>query len=111
MTEFSNSGGVLGRSIHDAPERSRREIENERIEMIMASVSKSDLETALIILLSGIRDAEGELSALDSRLRHVASRSILNSIDNASSALVEEGIDRIVDLLGSDVVDILESGA
>jgi hypothetical protein len=110
MSEFSNAGGVLGRSIHDAPERSQSEIEDERVEKIMAAVSKSELEAALVILLLGIRDAEAELSSLNSRLRYVASGSILNSIDNASSALIEEGIDRVVDLLGSDVVDILEGG-
>ena len=108
MSEFSNAGGVFGRSILDAPERSKREIADERVERIMAAVSKSDLEAALIILLLGIRDAEAELSALDSRLRQVASGSILNAIDNASVALIEEGIDRVVDLLGSEVVDILE---
>jgi hypothetical protein len=111
MSEFSNAGGVLGRSIHDAPERSQSEIEDERVERIMDAVSKSDLEAALIILLLGIRDAEAELSALEHRLRYVASGSILNSIDNASSALIEEGIDRVVDLLGDEVVDLLEAGA
>ena len=108
MSEYTNAGGVLGRSIHDALERSKREIEDERVERVMAAVSKSELEAALTILLVGIRDAEAELSALDSQLRHVANSSILNSIDNASSALIEDGIDWVIDLLGSEVVDILE---
>jgi hypothetical protein len=110
MTEYSNAGGALGRSIHDALERSRREIADERVERIMAAISKSELEAALVILLLGIRDAEAELSALEYRLRHVANGTILNSIDNASSALIEDGIDRVVDLLGDEVVAILEGG-
>lgn len=110
MSEYTSMGGVLGRSIHDAPERSQSEIEDERVQRIMAAISKSELEAALVILLLGIRDAEAELSALEYRLRQVASGSILNSIDNASSALIEDGIDRVVDLLGAEVVDILEGG-
>jgi hypothetical protein len=110
MSEYTNAGGVFGRSIYDAPERSQREIADERVERIMAAVSKSELEVALTILLLGIRDAEAELSTLEHRLRYVASGGILNAIDNASSALIEGGIDRVVDLLGSEVVDILEGG-
>ena len=75
----------------------------------MASVSRRDLEDALVILLSAIRSAEGEQGCLHNALSaHVAVQH-QNAIDNIGSALIEEGIDRVVDLLGSDVVDILES--
>ena len=109
MTEFTNVGGVLGRSIHDAPDDTPTE--SERIERVMASVSKQDLEDALVILLRAIRDAEGELGVLHDSLRsHVSSRH-RHAIDNIGASLIQDGIDLVVDLLGDEVVDILEGEA
>ena len=108
MSEYSNAGGVLGRSIHDAPERSQSEVEAERVEALMASVSKRDLESALVILLSAIRTAEGEAGALDRYLRPLLAKRYQDNIDNIGSSLIEDGIDRVVDLLGDEVVDLLE---
>jgi hypothetical protein len=111
MPEFTNVGGQIGRSIHDCPERSRSEIEAERVECIMASVSKQELERAIIILLSAIRTAEGEQGRLDRELRPLLSKRYANAIDEIGHQLIEQGIDRVVDLLGSDVVEILEGAA
>jgi hypothetical protein len=108
MSEFTATAGVLGRSIHDAPERSQGEIEADRIERIMASVSKQELEQALVILLSAIRTAEGEQGLLDCKLRPLLSKRYANAIDEIGHQLIEQGIDRVVDLLGDEVVDILE---
>jgi len=110
MSEFSNAGGVLGRSIHDAPERSQSEVEAERVEALMASVSKRDLESALVILLSAIRTAEGEAGALDRYLRPLLAKRYQDNIENIGWSLIENGIDRVVDLLGDEVVDLLEGG-
>jgi hypothetical protein len=111
MPEFTSMGGQIGRSIHDCPERSQGEIEAERVERIMASVSRQDLERALVILLSAIRTAEGEQGRLDRELRPKLSKRYADAIDEIGHQLIEQGIDRVVDLLGSDVVDILEEQA
>ena len=105
MTEFTNAGGVLGRSIHDAPERSRKEIESERV---MASVTRQQLEDALVILLRAIRDAESEQGLLQVRLRPHVAQEHRDAIDSIGEALIEDGIDLVVDLLGDEVVDTLE---
>lgn len=111
MSEFTNVGGVLGRSIHDAPERSKKEIEDERIERVMASVTRQQLEDALVILLRAIRDAESEQGLLQVRLRPHVAQEHRDAIDSLGEALIEDGIDLVVDLLGDEVVDILEGEA
>jgi hypothetical protein len=111
MGEFTKMNGQIGRSNHDAPERCQGEIEAERIERIMASVSRQDLERALVILLSAIRTAEGEQGRLDQELRPKLSKRYADAIDNIGVALIEDGIDRVVDLLGDEVADILEDRA
>jgi hypothetical protein len=109
MPEFTSMGGQIGRSIHDAPDDGPAEA--ERIERIMASVSRQDLERALVILLSAIRTAEDEQGRLDRELRPLLSKRYANAIDEIGHQLIEQGIDRVVDLLGSGVVDILEGMA
>jgi hypothetical protein len=111
MPEFTNAGGSLGRSIYDAPERSGSEIEAERIERIMAQVSRRDLERALIVMLSAARTAEGEQGRLHDTLRPVVSKALQDCIDNIGSALVEEGIDQVAEIIGADALDILEGDA
>jgi hypothetical protein len=111
MPEFTVAAKRYGRSIHDCPERSQDEIEAERVEAALASVTRRQLEEALIIMLSAARTAEGEQGWLDRHLRPMVCREAQNHIDNIGSALIEDGIDRVVDLLGSDVVEILEESA
>jgi len=103
--------GLMARSVHDAPERCPSEVEAERVEALMASVSRRDLEEAIIILLSAIRTAEGEAGALDRYLRPLLAKRFQDNIDNIGSSLIEDGIDRVVDLLGDEVVGILEDEA
>lgn len=109
MTEFTNAGGVLGRSIHDAPDDTPTE--SERIERVMASVTRQQLEDALVILLRAIRDAEGEQGLLHVRLRPHVAQEHRNAIDNIGAALIEEGIDRVCDLIGHEALEILEEKA
>jgi hypothetical protein len=111
MSQFTKAGGVLGRSIHDCPERSQGEIDAERVEAVMARVSRTDLEAALVIMLGASRQAEGQALELERALHSVVSRRLKGNLENLSDQLIREGIDRVVDLLGSDVVDILEAQA
>ena len=111
MPEFSNAAGVLGRSIHDCPERSESELEAERVEAVMARVSRHQLEEALVILLSAIRTAEGEQGRLYRDLFPHVAQEHRDAIDNIGASLIEDGIDLVVDLLGDEVVDILEGEA
>jgi len=109
MSEYTyDHQGLMARSVHDAPERSASEVEAERVEALMASVSRRDLEEAIIILLSAIRTAEGEQGRLHDDLRPLLSKYYQDAIDNIGSALIEDGLDRVVNLLGDEVVDILE---
>ncbi len=111
-TEYTyDHQGIMARSVHDAPERCPSEIEAERIERVMGSVSRCDLEEAIIILLSAIRTAEGEVGVLDRDIRQMLASRFRDNIDNIGAALIEDGIDRVVDLLGDEVVDILEAAA
>ncbi len=103
--------GLMARSVHDAPERCRSEIETDRVERIMGSVSRRDLEEALVILLSAIRTAEGEQGRLHDDLRPLLAKYYQDAIDNIGWSLIENGIDRVVDLLGDEVVDLLEPAA
>jgi hypothetical protein len=111
MPEFTNVGGQIGRSIHDYPERSQGEIEAERVEAVMARVSRTDLEAALVIMLGAARQAEGQALALDDALGGVIRRRLQDNLDNINGQLIDEGIDRVVDLLGAEVVQILEEEA
>jgi hypothetical protein len=111
MTEFTNMGGQIGRSIHDAPERSQGEIEAERAEAVMARVSRTDLEKALVIMLGAARQAEGQALALERRLTGILHTGLQNNLDNIGDQLICEGIDRVVDLLGAEAVQILEEEA
>ncbi len=103
--------GLMARSVHDAPERCPSEVEAERVEALMASVSRRDLESALVILLSAIRTAEGEQGRLHDELRPLLAQRYQDNIDNIGWSLIENGIDRVVDLLGDEVVDLLEPAA
>ena len=112
MPEYTtDSRRYIGRSHLDCPERSRREIEDERAEAVMAAVSRHDLEAALVILLSAIRTAEGEQGRLYRDLFPHVAQEHRDAIDNIGASLIEDGIDLVVDLLGDEVVDILEGEA
>jgi hypothetical protein len=112
MSEYTyDHQGLMARSVHDAPERSASEVEAERVERVMGSVSRRDLEEAIIILLSAIRTAEGEAGTLDRDLRPLLAQRYQDNIDNIGWSLIENGIDRVVDLLGDEVVDLLEEQA
>lgn len=111
MPEYTFTAGGIGRSIHDCPEPSHSEMEAERVEAVMARVSRHQLEEALVILLSAIRTAEGEQGRLYRDLfPHVAQRH-KDAIDNIGAALIEEGIDRVCDLIGHEALEILEEKA
>lgn len=112
MSEYTyDHQGLMARSVHDAPERCPSEVEAERVERVMGSVSRRDLEEAIIILLSAIRTAEGEQGRLHDDLRPLLAKYYQDAIDNIGASLIEEGIDRVVDLLGDEVVGILEERA
>ncbi len=111
-TEYTyDHQGIMARSVHDAPERCPSEIEAERIERVLNSVSPCDLYDAIIILVSAIRAAEGEVGVLDRDLRSVLASRFRDNIDNIGAALIEDGIDRVVDLLGDELFDIIEETA
>jgi hypothetical protein len=111
MTEFTNMGGQIGRSIHDCPDDRQDEIEAERAEVVMARVSRTDLESALVIMLGAARQAEGQALELERALHNVVSKRLKNNLENLSDQLIREGIDRVVDLLGAEAVEILEEQA
>ena len=91
--------------------RTASEIESDRVEAVMARVSRTDLEAALVIMLNAARQAEGEQGWLDRHLRPVVCQQAQDRIDNVGAALIEQGIDRVVDLLGAEAVQILEEEA
>jgi len=111
MTEFSNAGGVLGRSIHDAPELSASEREELRIDSVMDQVTKHDLERALIALLGAVREAEGQANHLQNKLYGVLSQTLQQRLDQITESLIADGIDEVGDILPEGALEILEAQA
>lgn len=112
MSEYAmDSRGYMGRSHLDCPERCPSEIKAEREEAVMARLTRADLEAALVILLSAIRTAEGEQGRLERTIGPHLSRPLRETLDNIGAALIEQGIDKVCDLIGDEALDILEASA
>jgi hypothetical protein len=91
--------------------RTASELEFDRVEAVMARVSRTDLEKALVIMLGAARQAEGQALALERSLKGILHAGLRNNLGNINDQLICEGIDRVVDLLGADAVQILEEEA
>jgi hypothetical protein len=111
MPEFTNEGGILGRSIHDAPDLSASEREELRVERIMERVTKHDLERALIALLGAVREAEGQAIYLQNKLYGLLSPALEQPLDQITESLIADGIDEVGSILPEGALEILEAQA
>lgn len=109
MSEFSMTGGVLGRSIHDAPERTAREVEDERLQEIMAGMSRTDLQKALVTMISAMRGAEGAAMRLERSLGPILNKQHLDDLISVTDHLIGDGLDNVDLILGDGALEALEA--
>jgi hypothetical protein len=110
MSEFTAApnGSGLGRSIHDAPDLSASEIEDMRVEEIMAKVTRRDLERALAILMNAVLEAEGQAVELELATQGVLSKKLTDSLEQITASLIGDGMDRVTEILPEGAVEILQ---
>jgi len=111
MTQFTNKGGILGRSIHDAPELFASEREYLRAERIMERVTKRDLERALVALLGAVREADGQAAYLQTKLYRLLSPPLERALKQIAESLIADGIDAVGSILPEGALEILEAQA